>query len=147
VALKKAVQSEYNKRFKFDSKSCHAFCGAKIKANFLHNLSGRWTCLASSGMWLYDEFNWINEQYYSIFFRWKNGQFKNCFNHNSMEQHPHLTSPCISLRPHKLLAAVALRRWAVMLNIVPMATFVAYFIIPADIGVVPSANMLRRSGG
>jgi hypothetical protein len=31
-----------NKRFKFDSKNCHASCGAKIKANFLHNLSGRY---------------------------------------------------------------------------------------------------------
>ena len=52
------------------------------------------------------------------------------------------TSTCISLRPHKRLAAVVLKRWAVMRNIVPMATFVAYFIIPADIGGVPSANFL-----
>jgi hypothetical protein len=29
------------KHSKSDSKNFHAFCGTKIKANFLHNLSGR----------------------------------------------------------------------------------------------------------
>ncbi|MFT6087993.1 MAG: hypothetical protein ACJA11_003265 [Glaciecola sp.] len=39
---------QLNKRFKFDSKICHAFCGAKIKANFLRNFSGRYIALIAS---------------------------------------------------------------------------------------------------
>jgi hypothetical protein len=34
-----------------------------------------------------------------------------------------------------------------MRNIVPMAIFVGYFIIPADIVGVPNANLLPKSGG
>ena len=45
-----------NKRFKFDSKNCHAFCGAKIKANFFRDLILLLDKLGVEGVCLYSRY-------------------------------------------------------------------------------------------